>query len=144
MTLASAISAALTAPAAEVAIALLGEPNRALSSRRELRFGRKGSLAVVIEGRKCGQWYDHEVGIGGDLIDLIQRVHGINFPDAITYAEQFFGLAPTSRRADASRFRGLGRRRLPNEPTLCRQTVERGETDRWHTSRRLSSMASRS
>jgi hypothetical protein len=37
----------LTARAAEVAIALLGEHNRLLSSRRELRFRRKGSLAVV-------------------------------------------------------------------------------------------------
>ena len=48
------IAAALTARATELATALLGEPNRQLSSKRELRFGRKGSLAVVTrrhEGR---------------------------------------------------------------------------------------------
>ncbi len=30
----------------DVAVALLGEPNAALSSERELRYGRRGSLAV--------------------------------------------------------------------------------------------------
>jgi putative DNA primase/helicase len=91
MTPTSQISKALAARAAEIAIALLGEPNRALSSKRELRFGRKGSLAVVIEGVKSGQWYDHEVGVGGDLINLIQRVQGITFREAVAYAERFIG-----------------------------------------------------
>jgi Toprim domain len=85
----------LTARAGEIAIALLGEPNRPLSSRRELRFGRKGSLAVVIEGQKSGRWYDHEAGVGGDLINLIQRMRGATFHEGVAYAEQFIGSAPT-------------------------------------------------
>ena len=32
---------------AALALRLFGEPNRRLSSGRELRFGRRGSLAVV-------------------------------------------------------------------------------------------------
>jgi putative DNA primase/helicase len=91
----TAIRAALTARAAEIAIALLGEPNRPLSSRRELRFRRKGSLAVVIDGSKAGRWYDHEDGLGGDLINLIERAHGITFREAVVYAEQFIGSAAT-------------------------------------------------
>jgi putative DNA primase/helicase len=90
----TAIRAALMARAAEIAIALLGEPNRPLSSRRELRFRRKGSLTVVIEGPKSGRWYDHEAGVGGDLINLIERVHGVTFCEAVAYAEQFIGSAP--------------------------------------------------
>jgi putative DNA primase/helicase len=86
-----AVRAALGACAAEVAIALLGEPNRQLSSKRELRFGRKGSLAVVTDGTKAGWWYDHENGNGGDIVDLIERVRGVNFRDAVAYAEQFNG-----------------------------------------------------
>jgi putative DNA primase/helicase len=89
----TAIRDALTARAAEIAIALLGEPNRVLSSRRELRFRRKGSLAVVIEGGKSGRWYDHEAGLGGDLINLIERAHGTTFREAVAYAEQFIGSA---------------------------------------------------
>ena len=91
----STVAEALTARAAEVAMALLGEPNRSLSSRRELRFRRKGSLAVVVDGAKCGRWYDYEDGLGGDLINLIERVHGVTFRDAVAYAEQFVGSVPT-------------------------------------------------
>jgi putative DNA primase/helicase len=87
----SAIADALRARAAEVAKAVLGEPNRGLSNKRELRFRRKGSLAVVIDGAKSGQWYDHEAGVGGDLINLIQREHCITFREAVAYAEQFIG-----------------------------------------------------
>ena len=54
----------------------LGEPNCQLSSKRELR--RKGWLAVLTNGTKAGSWYDHEHGVGGDLIDLID--HGVTFP----------------------------------------------------------------
>lgn len=34
----------------DLARQLLGEPNRALSSKKQLRFGRRGSVAVEIEG----------------------------------------------------------------------------------------------
>jgi putative DNA primase/helicase len=83
-----AIADALRVRAPEVAKALLGEPNRSLSNKRELRFHRKGSLAVVIEGAKSGQWY---AGVGGDLINLIQHVHGSTFREALACAEQFIG-----------------------------------------------------
>jgi putative DNA primase/helicase len=106
----STVAAALTARAAEVAIALLGEPNRSLSSRRELRFRRKGSLAVVVDGAKCGRWYDHEDGLGGDLIDLIKRVHGVTFREAVAYAEQFVGSVATLTTTSA--------------PATCARSVE--------------------
>ena len=85
---------ALTQCAAELATNILGQPNYALSSDRELRFGNRGSPAVAIKGRKTGFWYDHENSEGGDLIDLIRRRFGGSFNDAIGYAERFVGLAP--------------------------------------------------
>jgi Toprim domain len=84
-----AMATALTARTAEVALALLGEPNRQLSNERELRFGRKGSLAVAIAGPKTGNWYDHENDVGGDLLELIRRQHGGNFRSAVEYAQRF-------------------------------------------------------
>jgi putative DNA primase/helicase len=48
-----------------IARALLGEPNRQLSTRQQLRFGSNGSVSVEITGPKCGQWYDHEAQQGG-------------------------------------------------------------------------------
>ena len=88
------VAAALTARTTEVATALLGEANRQLSSERELRFGRKGSLAVVTRGKKAGWWYDHENGVGGDLINLIEHVQGVSFREAVIFAEGIIGSVP--------------------------------------------------
>jgi putative DNA primase/helicase len=88
------LRASLISRAADVAITLLGKPNDALSSRRELRFGNRGSLAVATAGEKAGCWYDHENGAGGDLLQLIQRVHGGDFLAAITHAQKILGSAP--------------------------------------------------
>jgi putative DNA primase/helicase len=104
------ITAALTARAAESAIALLGEPNHQLSSKHELRFGRKGSLAVVTNGTKAGSWYDHEHGVGGDLITLIERVNGVTFRDAVAYAERIIGSVQTLE--------------MPPAPTACARSAD--------------------
>jgi hypothetical protein len=118
------IAAALTTRAAEVAVALLGEPNRQISSKCELRFGRKGSLAVVTDGTKAGCWYDYKNGYGGDIIDLIERVRCVDFSDAIAYAEQFYGsisalpmspqpAIPARSAGDDMRRKATPRRRFP-------------------------------
>lgn len=45
-----------------------GEPNRRLSSRHDLRFGRKGSVSVRLTGERAGAWFDHEARQGGTLL----------------------------------------------------------------------------
>ncbi len=40
---------------ADLAIALLGTPNRALSTAQQLRFGTRGSVAVEIAGKDAGR-----------------------------------------------------------------------------------------
>jgi hypothetical protein len=75
----------------EVALAVLGKENPGLSSRTELRWGRKGSLALATAGPKQGQWFDHEAGHGGDLLDLIQRVRGGDFTAALAFAIDIIG-----------------------------------------------------
>jgi Toprim domain len=91
----TAIRAALADRAAEVATALLGKPNHRLSSKEELRFGSRGSLAIVIAGTKAGSWYDHENGVGGDLFTLIRRTAGGDFAEALEYVESIIGYEPT-------------------------------------------------
>ncbi len=49
-----------------------GEPNRRLSTRSELRFGRQGSVAVQLTGEKAGTWYDFEEDEGGYLGDAVE------------------------------------------------------------------------
>src|SRR5579875_3111937 len=53
-----------------VARRLLGEPNRALSSQIEWRYGSRGSLAIDLAK---GVWFDHEHQTGGGVLALIQR-----------------------------------------------------------------------
>ena len=82
---------ALAAAAAEIAQSLLGPPNRGMSTKRELRFGRHGSLAVVIAGPKAGLWRDHSSDTGGEMIALNQREMGCTFQEALIEAAAFVG-----------------------------------------------------
>ncbi|MGH7156012.1 MAG: hypothetical protein ACREF3_18960 [Acetobacteraceae bacterium] len=63
-----------------VARHLLGEPNRHLSSRTELRFGTNGSISVEIAGDRCGQWYDHESKCGGGIAGSVRVLHLPDLP----------------------------------------------------------------
>lgn len=82
----------------------LGEPNSHLSTRRQLRFGGKGSLAVEIAGDKAGQWFDHAEGRGGDLFELIRRTARGDFRAAIAMALDFIGEPPEPQRARRTAF----------------------------------------
>lgn len=54
----------------DVARHLLGEPNKSLTTRSEIRFGAKGSMSVDL---KKGTWYDWEADEGGGVVDLVVR-----------------------------------------------------------------------
>lgn len=53
---------------ADVARAVHGEPNKALSSSTELRYGAHGSLSVDLAK---GSWFDHEANKGGGVLDML-------------------------------------------------------------------------
>ena len=72
---------------------VLGRPNERLSSASEWRYGNKGSLAISIGGDKTGVWYDFESGDSGDLIGLIQKKTGMNFPETLKFVAGRFGSA---------------------------------------------------
>jgi hypothetical protein len=75
-----------------VARALLGEPNKSLSSRDELRYGTNGSLSINL---KTGTWFDHETQEGGGVLDLIKREKGFERQEAIQYLQEL-GCIPKS------------------------------------------------
>ena len=58
-----AFDAELRARMPELCVELLGKPR--FRAGREWRWGRKGSLSVIIAGTKAGVWFDHEAGDGG-------------------------------------------------------------------------------
>jgi putative DNA primase/helicase len=94
-TQAAIVSRALADQAEQVAIALWGEPTS--RSRREWRFGRRGSKSLCVGGPKRGHNYDHEVGQGGDMLDLVARELNVPLGKAIEIAERNFlsGFAAT-------------------------------------------------
>lgn len=85
------LRAMLAQRAAALAQNLLGDPNRHLSSKRELRYGTHGSFVVSIAGSKLGCWYDHEIGAGGDPLALIMRERNCDFRGAVEFARLFVG-----------------------------------------------------
>jgi hypothetical protein len=62
----------------DIARRLLGEPNKALSTRTTLRFGNHGSIAVEVSGPKRGQWYDHEHEVGGGSWEMLHIIGGFD------------------------------------------------------------------
>lgn len=76
---------------AQLAVHLLGEPNRALSNRKELRWGEHGRRWLCLSGAKAGQWFDHASGEGGDALDLIRAEMGGDLTSAAEYAARWLG-----------------------------------------------------
>jgi len=85
----AALRAAMRTRAAEAAECLLGPPT--FRGRSELRWGRRGSLALAIAGERAGLWHNFEAGTGGDLFDLIQRERCCDFSSALAWARDFLG-----------------------------------------------------
>jgi RecA-family ATPase len=69
---------------APIARRLLGEPNTRLSTKRELRWGAKGSMSVDLDK---GTWFDHEAKLGGGGLDLIKRERRCGTADAFAWME---------------------------------------------------------
>jgi len=68
-----------------VARALLGEPNKSLSSKTELRYGSRGSLSINLEK---GTWFDHESQEGGGLFDLVAREANIEPRESVRWLSE--------------------------------------------------------
>lgn len=87
-------------------------PNKALCSRRELRWGTKGSFAFAISGARAGRWHDFQSDQGGDLIDLIEVELGLKFAEAIEWARGWLGLSAPVAIKEATR----AKKRRPPAP----------------------------
>jgi hypothetical protein len=86
-----------------VARKLLGEPNKGLSTKTELRFGTNGSLSVDLQK---GTWYSHEDGEGGGVLDLIARETGGQNGEALVWLRDELGIVLDDRPPKSSKPRG--------------------------------------
>ncbi|WP_377829594.1 toprim domain-containing protein [Bradyrhizobium lupini] len=77
--------------ALEIVQSFLGEPNRRLSTARQVRWGSRASFVLNVHGANAGLWFDHENGCGGDIISFIERQLGCSIGEAIKYALRYWG-----------------------------------------------------
>ena len=82
---------ALRSCIADLAERLLGQPT--VRRKRELRWGARGSLSVIISGARQGTCSDFETGWVGDPIRLIEREVHTDFIGAIKYGCDYAGIA---------------------------------------------------
>jgi hypothetical protein len=69
-----------------VARALLGNPRRLYSRKRQWRYGSIGSLSVDLVK---GTYFDHEAQSGGRVLDLVKREKGLSGEDAMRFLREF-------------------------------------------------------
>src|SRR5262245_52996242 len=100
-----------------IARELLGEPNRAYSSKNELRYGSHGSLSVDLEK---GTFYDHESQEGGGCIDFVIFKGGMSRPEALDWMRRHGYLEdrPASGANGANGRRGGGNGQADNVVNL--------------------------
>lgn len=58
----------------------IGDPNKHLSSRTELRWGKHGSIAVDLDKNV---WHDHEDQMGGGVLELLRAFKGFDKAEAV-------------------------------------------------------------
>ena len=68
--------------APDIARKILGEPTK--STTKELRWGRQGSKCLDLE---TGRYYDHELGDGGGVVELI-KLNGYQVKDFLKILEE--------------------------------------------------------
>ena len=107
----------------ELALHLLGTPNKKLSTRDELRFGNRGSMSVNLGGAEPGVWFDHEAGKGGGALELIQHVQHCDLKEACAWAADWLGLAPKAADPRPS-VRKTGKRKETSSPAEEAQVTD--------------------
>lgn len=82
-----ALKDALADDAESLLVSLFGDPTT--RSRREWRWGRKGSVAYRFDR---ASFRSFEADQGGSLLDAIMVAHGCSFPAAVKWARGWLGL----------------------------------------------------
>lgn len=80
--------------------ALLGESGRN-SSKRQLRYGKSGSLAISLSDSSLGLWKDHSRDEGGDIFRLVMRERGGDFKEALSWVAEALRVTPEKKASQA-------------------------------------------
>lgn len=69
----------------------------------EWRWGRKGSLGVLVAGPKQGWFHDNEAGKHGDALALVAHLRGCSMREAYRWALAWLGIEGRQEAADRPR-----------------------------------------
>jgi predicted P-loop ATPase len=94
-----------------IATYLLGQPNKFLSSKNDLRWGDKGSMAFTPSK---GMFFSHEDGIGGDILGLIRREKQLDFAGALAWVREFLSIGGIGHKAAE---KAASKPKAPAEPS---------------------------
>ncbi len=93
-----------------------------LSGRGRVRQGvcpfhdeSEGSFTVYADSER---WYCFGCGLGGDVLDFVQRAEGLTLPEAIARLDGSPGLAPRAANRPARTRRPVSAALAPRDPTL--------------------------
>ncbi len=129
---------ALADKAVELVSDVLGQPNRALSSRLVKRWGRKGSFKLNLTGDLRGRYYDYEAQSGGDMLSFIQDNHtGSNFADALKWARNYLGWPVDGPAPEPTRKADIRRKELEEARAKHEADAELEEAARINDARQI-------
>ena len=123
---------------ADLAEILKGPPNKALSSRTELRWGNNGSFRVCVSGAKQGGCADFGDDFKGGPLDLIMHERRCDFTDAVLWGAAWAGIDTDGRTVAPIDPAAVQEREAARKAETARKQAE-AERD---ASRRISGAAS--
>jgi ATP-dependent exoDNAse (exonuclease V) alpha subunit len=75
----------------QVAMDCIGDANTKLSTKNNLRFGKKGSLSLSLEDNSFGLWKDFETDESGNIYQLVESKMGVSFPESVKHISGYVG-----------------------------------------------------
>ena len=117
-----ALKSQLAERAEALCLDLFGEPSS--RTRREWRWGRKGSLSVRFGLKKGSPFYSHELVQGGSFLDAVMFARSCDFTAAVAWARDWLGGAALQREK-------------PRTPSLRSFDIEHDEAERVASAMRI-------
>ncbi|MEO1942859.1 MAG: AAA family ATPase, partial [Candidatus Thioglobus sp.] len=77
--------------AQNICLRIFGEPNKSLSSANNWRYGKKGSLSIIVGGNHQGSFHNFETGEKGGMIQLLKSELGLDFKSALEEGNKILG-----------------------------------------------------
>jgi len=100
-----------------------------IRTAREVRYGARGSMQIIISGPGRGNFHNHESGEYGSALDLIAHVNRTGFPEAVSWARDWLGITddkPRIHRRSQAEIEALKEKERAEAKALRAKAVAKG------------------